>query len=324
MTDVDTNEPPLFDLDARREHDPAEAGDFSIGGPLVLEGVEIPADLKQHGNGTLPSQLLAPAGIGGHRLHPAAAAAFARWREAARGAGIDLTMTDSYRSFEQQVDAKKRKPQWSATPGRSVHGWGLAVDLSIGMPPKPFGPSVLTWLKDNGPPLHWHLGRPKDEPWHWVYRGPLGDHVSEPAAAQSAVALPADASLPELRGGASGEHVRRLQALLGIAADGQFGPQTEQAVRDFQQRAGLAVDGCCGPSTWAALNASTAPAERPELRIGSTGDAVRWLQTRLGLTSDGEFGQRTDAAVKAFQTSCGLTADGLVGPRTWAALTAGT
>ena len=182
MGAIDPNEPPLFDIDAIDEVD--VEGDESKGG-LTLEGVEIPFDLLEHGNGRLPDSALERIGIGGHRLHRSAAAAFARFREAAAGAGIDLTLTDSYRTFDQQVDLKKRKPGLSATPGKSVHGWGFAVDVSIGMPPKAFGQSVYTWLKDNGPGIGWHLGRPKDEPWHWVYRGPIAATGSAPQQERS-------------------------------------------------------------------------------------------------------------------------------------------
>ena len=50
-----------------------------------------------------------------------------------------------------------------------------------------------------------------------------------------------------------GAHVRTLQRLLHIAADGVFGPQTARAVRRFQRAHGLAADGIVGPATWAAL-----------------------------------------------------------------------
>jgi peptidoglycan hydrolase-like protein with peptidoglycan-binding domain len=66
---------------------------------------------------------------------------------------------------------------------------------------------------------------------------------------------------------------------------------------------------------------------QPTLRIGSSGNAVAFLQTRLNargatprLVVDGIFGPKTDAAVRAFQRSRGLVVDGVVGPKTWTAL----
>ena len=59
----------------------------------------------------------------------------------------------------------------------------------------------------------------------------------------------------------------------------------------------------------------------PLLKKGSKGKAVAWLQIGLGgLTVDGDFGDKTLVAVKAFQTRNGLTVDGEVGPKTWAAI----
>jgi len=61
----------------------------------------------------------------------------------------------------------------------------------------------------------------------------------------------------------------------------------------------------------------------PVLRRGSTGEAVRELQQALkGLgydpgPVDGQFGARTEDAVKAFQTAQGIAADGIVGDVTW-------
>ena len=63
---------------------------------------------------------------------------------------------------------------------------------------------------------------------------------------------------------------------------------------------------------------------RPVLRRGSTGPAVRDLQTRLALEPDGVFGARTEAAVEGFQRRNGLAADRVVGPATWHALSGQT
>lgn len=56
------------------------------------------------------------------------------------------------------------------------------------------------------------------------------------------------------------------------------------------------------------------------IRKGSKGDQVKMVQEKLGLTADGDFGPRTEAAVKAWQAENGLTADGIIGPKTMAKL----
>lgn len=70
-------------------------------------------------------------------------------------------------------------------------------------------------------------------------------------------------ALTDLARGAKGPAVSALQQALNragfhLAVDGDFGPQTEQAVRDFQQQHGLKADGIAGPKTKAALATGTA------------------------------------------------------------------
>lgn len=56
------------------------------------------------------------------------------------------------------------------------------------------------------------------------------------------------------------------------------------------------------------------------IKLGSKGDEVKTLQSRLNLYVDGIFGALTEEAVVSFQRANGLTADGIVGEKTWAAL----
>lgn len=117
-----------------------------------------------------------------------------------------------------------------------------------------------------------------------------------------------------LRKGLRGEPVRRLQARLGVDADGIFGPGTEKALRDYQQSNGLSVDGIAGPDTFSHMGLH----ELVLLRRGSRGKTVKKLQEALGVGADGIFGGGTEKAVKAFQEKHGLSADGMAGPATLA------
>ncbi|SNY37045.1 Peptidoglycan-binding (PGRP) domain of peptidoglycan hydrolases-containing protein [Paractinoplanes atraurantiacus] len=63
----------------------------------------------------------------------------------------------------------------------------------------------------------------------------------------------------------------------------------------------------------------------PLVRQGDKAHPVPSLQYHLRarghtVTVDGDFGPRTDAAVRAFQQSKGLAVDGIAGPLTWKAL----
>lgn len=63
-------------------------------------------------------------------------------------------------------------------------------------------------------------------------------------------------------------------------------------------------------------------AGRPTLRRGMSGELTKQVQAKVGVTADGEFGPKTEAAVRAFQRERGLVPDGIVGPKTWRALDA--
>jgi putative chitinase len=56
-----------------------------------------------------------------------------------------------------------------------------------------------------------------------------------------------------VRRGSRGETVAAVQARLGLTADGDFGPGTEQALKNWQAANGLTPDGIAGPATLARL-----------------------------------------------------------------------
>ena len=136
---------------------------------------------------------------------------------------------------------------------------------------------------------------------------------------------------PLVRRGANGHPVRTLQHLLGahgqqVSVDGLFGPLTEASVKAVQTASGLTADGIVGPLTWPRLIV--------QVRRGDRGQAVRGVQEEFqfrnlsgdpsqGLQIDGNFGPKTDEAVRGFQQALGLSVDGIVGPLTWRALVSG-
>ncbi|HEX2053939.1 MAG TPA: peptidoglycan-binding protein [Actinomycetota bacterium] len=130
------------------------------------------------------------------------------------------------------------------------------------------------------------------------------------------------AEWPIIKRGDQDQAVRTLQHLLNhhgtsLEADGVFGPATEEAVKHFQAARGLVRDGVAGPATWESLVV--------ELAVGASGEAVKALQVQLYVrgtlpTVDGEYGVRTDIAVRRFQVFRGLQADGVVRADTWQTL----
>ncbi|ARV58714.1 peptidoglycan-binding protein [Nostocales cyanobacterium HT-58-2] len=146
---------------------------------------------------------------------------------------------------------------------------------------------------------------------------------------------------PVLKEGSKGEAVKELQKLLlqwgafvslndkGACVfpgeeviDGVFGSQTKDAVILFQGKKFLPQDGIVADRTWRSLFLN-APVDMPILKKGSKGELVKQVQGRLALAGDyngnidGEFGSRTETAVKALQKRGGLPQDGVIGDRTW-------
>ena len=129
--------------------------------------------------------------------------------------GVDLLVTDHYRSYEAQVQANKAKPTMTAVPGTSNHGWGLALDFdtsdqsyknkgAVGEIANSFGSGFdsvfYRWMTENGPYYgfenpYWALqNNGREEPWHWEWTKELvitrTDGATSTAATPIVVAQP--------------------------------------------------------------------------------------------------------------------------------------
>lgn len=62
-----------------------------------------------------------------------------------------------------------------------------------------------------------------------------------------------------LKKGSKGDDVKKLQAKLGLVADGIFGGGTEAKVKEWQAANGLAADGIVGEGTWSKMFGGVAP-----------------------------------------------------------------
>jgi hypothetical protein len=82
-----------------------------------------------------------------------------------------------------------------------------------------------------------------------------GGVVSETSAPAAKPAAKKPAAFKPLKNGSKGAGVKTIQTLLGIKADGSFGPGTAKAVQDFQKKAGLPTTGIVDQATLKALKA---------------------------------------------------------------------
>ncbi|WP_228373310.1 M15 family metallopeptidase [Demequina silvatica] len=122
-------------------------------------------------NGNLRSDQLCSLWISGQALRPDAALAFAALNERFRTEfGTDICITDSYRTLSSQYATKASKGYLAATPGTSMHGLGLAIDLCSS---HAYG-IYYNWFANNAATYgFWNpdwAKTSKYEPWHWEYQ----------------------------------------------------------------------------------------------------------------------------------------------------------
>ena len=131
----------------------------------TLDADGVPVELAGYGNGQIPDSALqtvdgtTAVGAGGQQAE--------QLRAAAAKDGVQIGITDSYRSYAAQVDVAQRKGLYSqgglaAKPGTSEHGWGMAVDLKLDA-------AGLSWMRAHGGEYGYVADTPR-ESWHWAFK----------------------------------------------------------------------------------------------------------------------------------------------------------
>jgi putative chitinase len=99
-----------------------------------------------------------------------------------------------------------------------------------------------------------------------------------------------------LKIGSRGEDVKKLQAKLGLGADGIFGKGTEDTVKSFQTKSGLTPDGIVGEGTWNKLFGGQQLITEPSTPVVSVGGLK--LENLKGHIPDSVISQIPDTAAK--------------------------
>lgn len=266
--------------------------------------VKMPAALRNVDPGKLHPSLLRDIPTGG-KLFYLAADAWNAMVEAAKADGVELKPTSSgdlYRSYDSQkagflsryslentgtgstktFEGKtwylKKGMAMLATPGKSQHNLGLAVDIANASEKK-----RINWLIANVEKFGWSWEVVPSEPWHiryvsgdtptaavqeYVARNPkpvgmFGSVADQKAAAEVKVAAPKPnveeaKGKPVLRLGQKGISIKEAQRLLEkngypCKPDGDFGPKTQNLIEQFQKARSIPVSGEIDQPTWAAL-----------------------------------------------------------------------
>jgi len=279
-----------------------------------VKDVVLPKDLKGVANGKLPDSILKPIAIGG-KLHHLAAAAFNAMTKAAKADGINFKHVGDYRPYDAQLSLFKQRyvkgdsgdprkitrtfegEKWmlkagmapAGSPGTSNHGWGIAIDVALEVGGKLLSitsdPDGKGGFKDG---VEWLMKHADTYGFSW-----------------------------EIKEGAQAEawHIRYYPGdNVPAAVSGTASAPAAQAPAPAPVASAPAA-----PAPAAKAKATTYPGT--PITNGSKGEAVKAIQEKLGITPvDGDFGDKTAAAVKKFKMSNGMQQDSIVGPKVWAKL----
>jgi len=126
----------------------------------------VPTSLAGYGNGRIPETSLAPLTGSSERMWAPAAQHLNELMADAKKAGVSISVTDAYRSYDDQVAVANSKGLYNqgglaAAPGTSEHGWGLAVDLGLNA-------TSQAWMKQHAKEYGFVDNVPR-ESWHWEF-----------------------------------------------------------------------------------------------------------------------------------------------------------
>lgn len=256
--------------------------------------VKIPSCAKGYDNGQLPASVLEPIGMGNFKMVREAARAHRALMKKAQRDGIKLWTSGSpYRSYTGQVTLFKKRYDNIPKPVP----WR-----------KEFFEGKWWWLKKN------------------IYGRPVAG-AARPGTSNHGRGCAIDWARKDALGITRSLDTKTLQWLADNAPDfGFFNTvQSENwhwcwVLGDGPMPPAVLAEECDYPNP-------PVVETPPTLQMGATGTYVKLLQTKLNkfgynLRVDGDFGARTDNAVRLFQADCipTIKVDGIVGPVTWGRL----
>jgi len=174
---------------------------------------------------------------------------------------IPLLIATSKETGLQAIHHYKRSLIWRppGTSGRPLDSDGWKVQPTGSQ----MGQSWAVWLHCEFHPDFLSDGRSFQDKVNGVNLPPVGNPtppivvppVTPKPIIPGAVTM-IEVEVTTVRRGSVGIPVKRMQSTLKdmwnqtVTVDGNFGPQSEQALKNVQAFMGLTVDGVCGPKTW--------------------------------------------------------------------------
>ena len=231
--------------------------------PMIM-----PADLKGVEPGKLPESLLRAIPAGG-KLHHRAADAWNAMVAKAKADGVELKPTSSgdlYRTYESQLAGFKQRyvlepvagtstktfegKTWYlkkgmamlATPGKSNHNLGLAIDIASASEPK-----RLNWLIANVKDFGFSWEVVPSEPWH--IRLVTGDKPTPAVVAFTGGAAPVVNlnTAPPINDHKALQEALKAKGFYKGNIDGQMNQGTTEAIKAFKVANKLPADSVVGP-----------------------------------------------------------------------------